>query len=171
MSVSWPCRRSIKTAAVRPCLWSSGHPVLQSGTVQHAGWLTSKFKAPRRCTHPIQLWACNPAPLLAVALASFVTPLSGPFTRPIKTVTAMAPNAVENIADVPHVPDVHRHEEDKAAAAAAAAGLGGETRKPIFDKEKVTVILVLGGPGAGVSLLSVPTNPTLRFNSSSESVT
>ena len=72
----------------------------------------------------------------------------------------MAPNAVEDIADAPNVHDVHKHKGDKAAA--AAAGLGGEIRKPIFDKEKVTVILVLGGPGAGVSLLSTPTPHSVR---------
>jgi hypothetical protein len=48
----------------------------------------------------------------------------------------MAPNLIEKIADALHIPAVH---------------------KPIFDNEKVTVIFVLGGPGAGVC--SVP----LRF--------
>ena len=41
----------------------------------------------------------------------------------------MAPNSVEKVADV------HKR---------------GETN-PKFDKEKVTVIFVLGGPGAGAS--------------------
>jgi UMP-CMP kinase len=41
----------------------------------------------------------------------------------------MAPNLIEKIADAVHLPVAH---------------------KPIFDKEKVTVIFVLGGPGAGV---------------------
>jgi len=41
----------------------------------------------------------------------------------------MAPNFIEKIADALHLPAAH---------------------KPIFDKEKVTVIFVLGGPGAGV---------------------
>jgi UMP-CMP kinase len=59
----------------------------------------------------------------------------------------MAPNVVEKIADALHTPGVHKQEEDKAAATAA-----GEAKKPIFEKEKVTVIFVLGGPGAGVSL-------------------
>jgi UMP-CMP kinase len=67
----------------------------------------------------------------------------------------MAPNIVEKIADALHIPGVDKH-EDKAAATA-----GGETKKkPIFEKEKVTVIFVLGGPGAGVSLLSNPTHST-----------
>jgi hypothetical protein len=66
----------------------------------------------------------------------------------------MAPNIVEKIADALHIPGVHKHEEDKAATTA-----GGRTRKPIFEKEKVTVIFVLGGPGAGVSQ-SNPTHST-----------
>jgi hypothetical protein len=65
----------------------------------------------------------------------------------------MAPNIVEKIADAPHISGVQKN-EDKAAATA-----GGETKKPIFEKEKVTVIFVLGGPGAGVSL-SNPTHST-----------
>jgi hypothetical protein len=76
----------------------------------------------------------------------------------------MAPNVAEKIADALHVPGVNTH-EDKAAATA-----GGETKKPIFEKEKETVIFVLGGPGAGVSLsVQPPTHST--FNSSSSSVT
>ena len=43
----------------------------------------------------------------------------------------MAPNFVEKIADALHLP--------------------GSLKKPKFDKEKVTVIFVLGGPGAGAS--------------------
>ena len=42
----------------------------------------------------------------------------------------MAPNAAEKIAD---------------------ALKGGVANKPKFDEEKVTVIFVLGGPGAGAS--------------------
>jgi hypothetical protein len=76
----------------------------------------------------------------------------------------MAPNIVEKIADALHIPGVHKH-EDKAAATAA----GGETKKPIFEKEKVTVIFVLGGPGAGVSVSVQP--HTLHVNSSSSSIT
>lgn len=71
----------------------------------------------------------------------------------------MAPNIVEKIADALHIPGVNKT-EDKAAATS-----GGEPKKPIFEKEKVTVIFVLGGPGAGVSLLSNP--HTLHVNSSS----
>lgn len=62
----------------------------------------------------------------------------------------MAPNIVEKIADALHIPGVNKH-EDKAVSTA-----GGEAKKPIFEKEKVTVIFVLGGPGAGVSLSSNP---------------
>lgn len=47
----------------------------------------------------------------------------------------MASNIAEKIADAVY--------EDKAAAT--------ETKKPILEKEKVTVVFVLGGPGAGVS--------------------
>jgi hypothetical protein len=65
----------------------------------------------------------------------------------------MAPNIVEKIADALHIPGVHK-DDDKAAATD-----GGETKKPIFEKEKVTVMFVLGGPGAGVSLFN-PTHST-----------
>lgn len=61
----------------------------------------------------------------------------------------MAPNnLVEKIADALHIPGVHKRGDGAEAAPAAE----GETKKPIFEKEKVTVIFVLGGPGAGVSL-------------------
>ncbi|KAH9174250.1 UMP-CMP kinase [Lactarius sanguifluus] len=43
----------------------------------------------------------------------------------------MAPNLIEKIADALHLPGSPKH------------------TKPKFDKEKVTVIFVLGGPGAG----------------------
>jgi hypothetical protein len=73
----------------------------------------------------------------------------------------MAPNIVEKIADVLHIPGVNKHEDQVATTA------GGETKKkPIFEKEKVTVIFVLGGPGAGKSL-SKP--HTVHVNSSSSS--
>lgn len=48
----------------------------------------------------------------------------------------MAPNFVEKIADALHLPGSLTHK-------------GEETKRPKFDKEKVTVIFVLGGPGAG----------------------
>jgi len=54
----------------------------------------------------------------------------------------MAPNLVEKIADALHL---HKHEDHASAASTAE----GTTKKPIFEKEKVTVIFVLGGPGAG----------------------
>ena len=89
----------------------------------------------------------------------------------------MAPNLVEKIADALHIPGVHKREDDASAAPAAE----GETKKPIFEKEKVTVIFVLGGPGAGVSLsfshsfipsffLALP-HSTRRANSSSSTTT
>ena len=58
--------------------------------------------------------------------------------------------------------------EKKTADADADADKAGATaKKPIFEKEKVTVIFVLGGPGAGmsVSLCSTPTHS--MFNSGS----
>jgi len=57
----------------------------------------------------------------------------------------MAPNIVEKIADALHLPGSHK----------SGGGAEGATTKPIFDKEKVTVIFVLGGPGAGASSLSL----------------
>jgi UMP-CMP kinase len=65
----------------------------------------------------------------------------------------MAPNLVEKIADALHIPGVHKREGEASAAAATAEG---EAKKPIFEKEKVTVIFVLGGPGAGMSLSFFP---------------
>ena len=50
----------------------------------------------------------------------------------------MAPNPVEKVADAPHPPS------------------SLNSQKPRFDKEKVTVIFVLGGPGAGASFLLSP---------------
>jgi hypothetical protein len=47
----------------------------------------------------------------------------------------MAPNLIEKIADALHIPAAH---------------------KPIFEKEKVTVIFVLGGPGAGMCSFLFP---------------
>ena len=52
----------------------------------------------------------------------------------------MAPNPVEKVADT--LPAL-KHK-------------GEETKKPKFDKEKVIVIFVLGGPGAGASCFPLP---------------
>jgi len=60
----------------------------------------------------------------------------------------MAPNVIEKIIDALHLPGAHKH-GDEASAEATPATTEGVTKKPIFDKEKVTVIFVLGGPGAG----------------------
>jgi UMP-CMP kinase len=54
----------------------------------------------------------------------------------------MAPNFIEKIADALNLSDTH---------------------KPIFDKEKVTVIFVLGGPGAGVCSPPFPVPPSCDF--------
>jgi len=54
----------------------------------------------------------------------------------------MAHSIVEKIADALHLPGSHGRGD----------GVEGATTKPIFDKEKVTVIFVLGGPGAGAFL-------------------
>jgi len=51
----------------------------------------------------------------------------------------MAPNFVEKIADALHLPGAHKRGDE----------VEGTANKPIFEKEKVTVIFVLGGPGAG----------------------
>jgi UMP-CMP kinase len=68
---------------------------------------------------------------------------------------ALAPNIAQKIANARRFPVIHK-DEDKAAAVA-----GVEAKKPILEKEKVTVVFVLGGPGAGVSLCP------LHINSSS----
>ncbi|KAI0303452.1 UMP-CMP kinase [Multifurca ochricompacta] len=52
----------------------------------------------------------------------------------------MAPNLVEKITDALHLPGSHKHKKTSAES---------EPKKPILDKEKVSVIFVLGGPGAG----------------------
>ena len=61
----------------------------------------------------------------------------------------MAHNLIEKIADALHL--------DHASTTLSTAE--GSTKKPIFEKEKVTVIFVLGGPGAGVSLSFSPSLP------------
>ncbi len=62
----------------------------------------------------------------------------------------MAPNFVEKIADALHLPGAHKRGDE----------VEGTTNRPIFEKEKVTVIFVLGGPGAGVSpLFPLPHTP------------
>ena len=55
---------------------------------------------------------------------------------------------MEKIADALHIPHRHHQEAPKEEAQPAA-----EAAKPtpVFDSEKVTVIFVLGGPGAGES--------------------
>jgi hypothetical protein len=68
----------------------------------------------------------------------------------------MAPNLVEKIADALHLPGTHKQEDHASAAASTAEGA---TKKPIFEKDKVTVIFVLGGPGAGVFLSFSPSLP------------
>ncbi|KAI0003315.1 UMP-CMP kinase [Russula compacta] len=57
----------------------------------------------------------------------------------------MAPNLIGKIADALHLPGTHKSGDETQAVATAE----GASKKPIFDKEKVTVIFVLGGPGAG----------------------
>jgi len=59
----------------------------------------------------------------------------------------MAPNLVEKIADALHLPGIHKQEDHASSTAVSTAE--GATKNPIFEKEKVTVIFVLGGPGAG----------------------
>ena len=76
----------------------------------------------------------------------------------------MAPNLVEKIADALHLPGTHKQEDHTSAAASTTEGA---TKKPIFEKEKVTVIFVLGGPGAGVSLSFSPSPTPPRHDNSS----
>ena len=57
----------------------------------------------------------------------------------------MAPNLIGKIADALHLPGTHKSGDETQAVATAE----GASKKPIFDNEKVTVIFVLGGPGAG----------------------
>ena len=58
------------------------------------------------------------------------------------------PSVIEKIADVLHIPHHHHQEAHKGEAQPATSA---ETAKPtpVFESEKVTVIFVLGGPGAG----------------------
>ena len=69
----------------------------------------------------------------------------------------MAPNFVEKIADALNLPGAHKCGDE----------VEGTTNGPIFEKDKVTVIFVLGGPGAGVSPLFSSPPPTRRSSSSS----
>jgi len=72
----------------------------------------------------------------------------------------MAPNVVEKIIDALHLPSAHkRGDEASAEGAPATATAEGVTKKPIFDNEKVTVIFVLGGPGAGMPFLPSFSSP------------
>lgn len=49
---------------------------------------------------------------------------------------------MDKIADALHI---HKHREEKEQAVAKAE----ESKAPVFDSDKVTVLFVLGGPGAG----------------------
>lgn len=53
------------------------------------------------------------------------------------------PAVIDKIADALHIPRHHKHEEGAHAETSA-------TTTPVFDSEKVTVLFVLGGPGAGM---------------------
>lgn len=61
----------------------------------------------------------------------------------------MVHGIVEKIADALHLPGSLRRGD----------GAEGATAKPIFDKEKVSVIFVLGGPGAGAPFPPFPSFP------------
>ncbi|EKM55826.1 uncharacterized protein PHACADRAFT_256723 [Phanerochaete carnosa HHB-10118-sp] len=56
------------------------------------------------------------------------------------------PGVIEKIADALHIPHRHRQEAPQAATATAAETT---VSTPVLDGEKVVVIFVLGGPGAG----------------------
>ena len=60
------------------------------------------------------------------------------------------PTVIEKIADALHIPRHHKDEQPTAEASGSAAPVvAASAPKPVFDSEKVTVIFVLGGPGAG----------------------
>ena len=70
------------------------------------------------------------------------------------------PTIVDKIADALHLNRHHKHEEPATTSTAEgsaapvkdmAAGVtpATEAKSPVFDHEKVTVLFVLGGPGAG----------------------
>lgn len=61
------------------------------------------------------------------------------------------PNVLDKIADALHIPRQHKAEEGGAAAHAEPSTSAAEQpkRTPVFDSSKVTVLFVLGGPGAG----------------------
>lgn len=58
------------------------------------------------------------------------------------------PGVMEKIADALHIPHRHHQEAPKDAAHPATSAEAVKPT-PVFDSEKVTVIFVLGGPGAG----------------------
>ena len=61
------------------------------------------------------------------------------------------PTVIDKIADALHIPHKHHEEQAKPVAEASSSATPAvETAsKPVFDSAKVTVIFVLGGPGAG----------------------
>ena len=80
--------------------------------------------------------------------------LSGRFTPLIKTaiiIIIMTPNLTEMVnkaLDAIHFPRVH-HKPKQQQETPPQAESGTHNNKLVFDKDKVTVIFVLGGPGAG----------------------
>ncbi|RPD65788.1 UMP-CMP kinase [Lentinus tigrinus ALCF2SS1-7] len=54
------------------------------------------------------------------------------------------PAIIDKIADALHIPHHHHHNEAESSAPDAS-----HQNTPVFDKSKVTVFFVLGGPGAG----------------------
>lgn len=63
------------------------------------------------------------------------------------------PSIVDKVAEALHIPRHHAHAEAPAVAA--------DAKTPVFESSKVTVIFVLGGPGAGAFLAASPYNTTL----------
>jgi hypothetical protein len=62
------------------------------------------------------------------------------------------PAVIEKIADALHIPRAHHSEQQSAAEASGSAApvVDNKPNQPVFDSSKVTVIFILGGPGAGV---------------------
>jgi Adenylate kinase len=95
-----------------------------------------------------------PNPPLHVPAQS-ITRSSGPFTLLIKT-AIMAPNLTEMVKSMLfnaiHFPGVHEHKKQQQQEVLPVES--GINKEPIFSIEKVTVIFVLGGPGAGTVTFS-----------------
>jgi hypothetical protein len=120
----------------------------------------------------LSITAQLPHPLLHVPALTIIR-LSGRFTLLIKTaiiIIIMTPNLTEMVKkalDAIHFPRVHNKPKQQQETPPQAAKSGTHNNKFVFDKDKVTVIFVLGGPGAGqssfLSFSSSSPQPLSRF--------